>query len=171
MLTATAPALFAQNTQTMPGDASANIVVGISLNKTRDLNFGDIVPNAAGTVTVSPAGLRSATGGALPLANPSNAPTSASFDTVRIGAGNPKYWIRLPADGTITLTNGTGGTMAVNNFVASVSCANTTGIAPGNSGGCPGAPSSFQVGATLSVGAAQAFGLYSGTFNVTVTRF
>lgn len=171
MLTASAPALLAQSSLTMTGAGSANIVVGISLNKTRDLNFRDIVPNAAGTVTVSPAGILTTTGGAVPLANPSNAPTSASFDTLRIGAGNPKYWIRLPANGTITITNGTGGTMAVNNFVASVSCANTTGIAPGNSGGCPSAPSSFQVGATLSVGAAQAVGLYSGTFNVTVTRF
>ena len=61
--------------------------------------------------------------------------------------------------------------MAVNNFVASVGCANTTGITPGNSGGCPAAPSSFQVGATLSVAGAQPFGLYTGTFNVTVTRF
>lgn len=171
MLLASAPALFAQASRTTPVVATADIVTGISLNKTRDLNFGDIFPNAAGTVTVSPASIRTATGGAVLITNPSNVPTSASFDTLRIGAGNPKYWIRLPADGTITLTNGTGGTMAVNNFVANVSCANTTGIAPGNSGGCPGAPSSFQVGATLSVGAAQAFGLYTGTFTVTVTRF
>lgn len=171
MVLVSAPALFAQASQTTPVVGSADIVMGISLNKIRDLNFGDIFPNAAGTVTVRPAGVRTATGGSVLITNPLNIPTSASFDTLRVGVGNPKYWISLPANGTITISNGAGGTMAVNNFVASVSCANTTGIAPGNSGGCPSAPSSFQVGATLSVGAAQAFGLYTGTFNVTVTRF
>jgi len=171
LLTASAPALLAQNSRTTPATASADIVNGISLNKTRDLNFGDIFPNAAGTVTVSPAGVRTATGGSVLIANPLNVPTSASFDTLRIGVGNPKYWIRLPANGTIIISNGTGGTMAVDNFVANATCSNTTGIAPGNSGGCPAAPNSFQVGATLTVGAAQAFGLYTGTFNVTVTRF
>lgn len=168
---ASGPALFAQSSRTTPAVGSADIVQGISLNKTRDLNFGDIYPNAAGTVIVSTAGVRTATGGSVLIANPANVPTSASFDTLRVGVANPKYWIRLPANGTIIISNGTGGTMAVNNFVASETCANTTGIAPGNSGGCPSAPGSFQVGATLSVAGAQAFGLYTGTFNVTVTRF
>lgn len=168
---AVTPELFAQSSRTTPATASADIVDGISLSKVRDLNFGDIFPNAAGTVTVTPAGIRTATGGSVLIANPLNAPTSASFDTLRIGSGNPKYWIRLPADGTVIISNGTGGTMAVNTFIANVNCSNTSGIPPGNSGTCPSAPGSFQVGATLTVGAAQPFGLYAGTFNVTVTRF
>lgn len=54
MLTASAPALFAQSSLAMTGVGSASFVVGISLNKTRDLNFGDIVPNAAGTASARP---------------------------------------------------------------------------------------------------------------------
>lgn len=66
--------------------------------------------------------------------------------------------LRLP-NGSITLTNGTGGTMSVSNFVTD-----------GNNNRRTDANGiiSFRVAATLNVAANQADGAYTGTFDITL---
>ena len=162
---------IAQTSSTVTVTARASIVEGIAIQRTADLNFGDIATSPlAGTVTVSSAGVVTSGGGAGPLANPGNPAQAASFEVDLVGAGgNKKFWIQLPANGTVSLSNG-AASMPVSNFTASLPCAQTGGVAPGP-GGCATAPNTLRVGATLSVGANQSLGLYSGTFTVTVHRF
>lgn len=121
------------------------------------LAFGRFVPNTGGTVTVSPAGMRTSTGGLLLM---SSTPAAASFtwsDTSPANA-NKICLIGLPADGTVTLTSGTAS-MPVNTFTST----------PSGSSPMTGGSLQFTVGATLVVGANQPSGNYSGTFSVTIT--
>ncbi len=63
VLLAFSAATFAQVTAT--ATATATIIVPITIAKTADLNFGNLYVSAtvAGTVVITPAGARSATGG------------------------------------------------------------------------------------------------------------
>jgi len=124
----------------------------ITLTKTADLSFGDIFAGpTAGTVILSPAGSRSATGGLL-LGNLSAA--GAAVFTVH-GAANATYAILLPA--SITMT-GPAGTMLVSPFTST----------PGPSGRLSASGTQqLRVGATLNVMVNQADGDYAGTFSVT----
>jgi hypothetical protein len=144
----------AQNSATTSASATARIIAPITLVKTADLNFGDVVPSGvAGTVTVTPAAIRTAAGGAS-LGNGA-AVTAAAF-TVG-GQGSVTYAITLPA-AAVTLTTG-ANTMTVDTFTS-----NPSGTGLLSSGGSQ----ALTVGANLNVGVAQATGTYVGTFNVTV---
>jgi hypothetical protein len=146
---------FAQNTDTKTANATARIITPISLSKTADLNFGDVVPSGAlGTVVVSPAGVRSATGGA---SLGSGAAVTAAAFTVS-GQGSATYAITLPA--STIVTKGGGVNMTVDTFTSNPS---GTGALSG------GGSQNLTVGATLNVAASQATGTYTGTFDVTVT--
>jgi Domain of unknown function (DUF4402) len=142
---------------TASATASATIIAPISITKTVDLDFGNVgVSGTAGTVVISPAGVRSATGGvSLPV--PAGTVTSASFDVA--GQGNYTYAITLPA-AALTITSG-ANSMLVDNFTSTPTATGTL-----NAGGTQ----TVTVGATLNVGASQASGVYtSGTpFDVTV---
>ncbi len=159
LITATAGAKAAQNSTTQSISASANVAGGISVARTKDLDFASLLSGiTAGSVTVSSSGTRSTTGGASAVGGGF---TPASFQ-VSITQGNPHYSIQLPV-GSVTLS-GTGGSMLVDTF-------ESTPGGPGFVGFAPGA--GFQVmtvGATLHVPANQAAGSYSGTFTVTVTQ-
>jgi hypothetical protein len=125
----------------------------ITLTKLTNLQFGDVFTAAtAGTVVLSPAGARTATGG-LTLGNLS--PVGAATFAVT-GAANAAYSITLPV--SIVLT-GPAGTMTVSPFASSPS---GTGLL-----GATG-QQQLNVGATLNVSANQADGDYSGSFPVTV---
>lgn len=142
--------------------AALLLVLGLAHAKTtfsnnRALAFGRFVPNTGGTVTVSPAGVRTSGGGVLLI---SSSPSSASFtwtDTSPANA-NKVCLIGLPADGTVTLTSGTSS-MAVRGFTST----------PSGSSPMTGGSLQFTVGATLVVGANQPAGNYSGTFSVTMS--
>ena len=76
---------------TASASASATIISPISITKTVDLDFGNVIASgAAGTVVVTPAGTRSATGGASLPVTPGTV-TSASFDVA--GQANFTYAI------------------------------------------------------------------------------
>ena len=132
------------------GTATANIVTPISIAKVNDLAFGSIAPtSSAGTVTISPAGVLSSSN----VTTLTSTRTAGSF-TVS-GQDNCAYTITLPANGVVTLSGPAGSTaMAVSDFTSSAGTI-TAGSA------------AVYVGATLAVGANQATGLYTGTFNVT----
>jgi hypothetical protein len=146
---------FAQATAT--ASSSATIVAPITLTKTVDMNFGNVAVIGAGTVTLSPGGLRALSGGVtLPVA--AGTVTAATF-TVG-GEGNSTYSITLPtSDLTITRASGTE-TMIVNAFTSN----------PGGTGTLSAGAQTINVGATLNVGAGQVPGLYTTAtgFNVTV---
>ena len=142
---------FAQNTAT--ATSSATIITPIAISKTTDMNFGNIVAGAAGTVALSVTNNRTATGVTLPTATPGT--VSAAVFTVT-GLANSTYSISLPAAFTIT---GAGTPMTVDNFVST----------PTPTGVLALGTQVLTVGATLHVAANQAAGLYTNPTGLTVT--
>lgn len=146
---------FAQSTDTEQTTATATIVGPLALTKVTDMDFGTIaVTGTAGTVVLGTDNSRTVVGPALV---PPAAGVAASF-TIS-GEASRTFSVTLPANGVVTLING-ANSMAVNNFLHSMG-ANPTLDGTG--------AAAFTVGATLSVGAAQAAGVYnSANFPVTV---
>ena len=149
LATASAPALAA----TASANAGATIVAAITISKTADLSFGNVVAGGSiGTVVLSTAGSRSVTGGTT-LGNAGS--TAAAAFTVE-GEASATYAITLPA--STSITSG-GNNMTVNTFTSN----------PSSTGTLSGAGSqTLLVGATLNVSASQATGTYTGSFDVTV---
>ena len=141
---------------TTSANANAAIIADITLTKTADMNFGDVIAGSAlGTVVLTAAASpsRSTTGG-TELGN-SGSVSSATF-TVG-GEGSSTYSITLPSS-DVTITSG-ANTMTVNTFTSS----------PSGTGTLSGGSETLYVGATLNVAASQASGNdYTGSFNVTV---
>ncbi len=136
---------------TASATAKAKILKAITVNKTADLDFGTIVVGSTGgTVQVDTA--------ATPARTCAAALTcSASFSPASFGVtGTGSAVVTVSTDASVTLTNGT------NTMTASLAkSAGTVTLAANGTG-------SFGVGGTLTVGANQADGAYSGTFNVSV---
>ena len=150
-------ASFAQAgpTVTESTTASANIITPLSMTKTADLVFGNIVASGtAGTVTIEAtlAGTRGMTGGATSPAATTGNPASAKFNVT--GANSATYAINIPT--TVSLT---GGTVPMSATLATSTGAGTL-AADGKQ--------TFYLGGTLAVGASQTAGAYSATFDVTV---
>ncbi len=137
--------------------AGATISSAISIVHTAHLHFGQIIPGVgAGTVEQSAAATPERTPTDCTLGNS----TTVSPATFTVGGEpNATYAISLPDDGTVTLT-GAGDPMAVTGFTSNP---DRTGTLSG------GGLETLYVGATLNVGASQAAGEYTGTFDVTVT--
>jgi hypothetical protein len=147
-----ASSLFAQSSATQSTTASARVLAKIQLAKLTDLNFGDLVAGAAaGTVVVDIAGARTSTGGVSLAAG---TVSQASFTVT--GEPNKSYTITVPA--SVTLNSG-ANTMAVNTFVLNPVTPATIPV---------GGTQPLNIGATLNVGANQATGSYTNTFNVVV---
>jgi hypothetical protein len=131
------------------------VVKPLTLARTADLAFGDIIAGpTAGTVVVSTAGARSATGG-VTLGRSTG--VSAGQFTLN---GEPAASYNLTVSPSpITLTSSAGNTMTVTPV--------TTSLA--SSGSLPATlPVALQLGGTLNVGANQPAGNYTGTFTLTV---
>lgn len=143
----------AQTSASDIGDASVTIQnVAITLTNETGLSFGTITPfGRAGSVTVSPQG--ATTGSSVFVASPGS-PSNWSV----AGAPGAPYAVTLPSNGSVVVTSG-ANSMAVNNFT------HGGGASPVLSASGTG---SFNVGATLTVGANQPNGIYTGTFTVTV---
>ncbi len=132
-------------------NVTITIAAPISISNTANLDFGTMVTTGtAGTVTVTPAGARSS----VDVDLLGGVPAAAAFDVT--GEGNANYSITVPS--STTLSSG-GDTMTVDTFT------DDAGASPRLPGG---GSETFNVGATLNVGATQAAGTYSGTFSVTV---
>ena len=149
-------ASFAQASAT--ATATAVIVTPIAITKTADMNFGNVAVSAtAGTVVLTPAGGRTATGG---VTLPASAGTVAAASFSVSGTGSYTYSITLPGT-NLVLTRNTGTeTMNVNAFTS----------APSGTGALTAGAQTLTVGATLNVAGSQVAGTYvSGTpFTVTV---
>jgi hypothetical protein len=153
---ASAGAAFAgtQNSASTTASAGARIITPISITKTTDLNFGDVVAgSSAGSVVLTTAAARSSTGGTT-LGNGTGV-AAAAFTVA--GQASSTYAITLPAS-TVSITSG-ANSMTVDNFTS-----NPAGTGTLSTGGSQ----ALAVGGTLNVGASQATGSYTGTFTVTV---
>ena len=134
-------------------NAGATLVSAISISNTTSLGFGQFVASGStGTLVMTPASARSATGGAT-LGNAAGA-SAASFNVT--GQASATYAITLPA--SAILASG-GNNMTVNTFTSSPSGTGALSV---------GGAQTITVGATLQVGINQAQGNYSITFPVTV---
>ena len=134
-----------------PADAFATVALALTIVKNADMQFGTISESGAGTVVLATDGSRTTTGSASILASG----PGAAADFLVTGQPSATYSITLPANGTVSLT-GPGAPMAVIDFMDDAG------------GTLVGGSDTFNVGATLNVGAAQAADTYSGTFDVTV---
>lgn len=130
-----------------------------TINDTTALSFGSFVPGSGGTVVVSTAGSRNATGGVTLIISGGGA---AAQSTVT-GTSGSTYSITLPPNGVVSLSDGNGNTMAVDNFVSyPTATSGSTGLLSGGS-------QTLYIGATLIVSNSQPAGSYSGTFSVIVS--
>ena len=145
-----------------PAFAEAEVATGrgivlnsLNLTNTADLDFGDLSSGATtGRATVNAnTDALTVTGGVTPLGGTPNAAVFYAAGTI-----NRIFIVQVPT-GTITLSNGSGGTMTVSNWT-------TNGPVNRNLG--PTGVAIIRVGGRLNVGANQASGTYTGTFNVTV---
>lgn len=151
---------------TVTGRAEAVVVTRLSLLKTDDLNFGKIVAGTtAGTVTVTPAGTRTASGGTRLAGTGAQPAAFAGYgfanQTVSISVNSNTPVVRR-VGGTETMQFDTfiiGSTPTAQLTTAPLAfrIASTTGMF------------AFPVGATLRVGARQVPGIYTGSFTVTLT--
>ncbi len=132
-------------------NATATVMQSIAIAKNSDLVFGAFSPSTGGTVVMSTAGARSGTG-AVVLSS-SAAGNAAQFTVT--GTSAATYAITLPA--SFNITSG-ANTMGVGSFTSN----------PSGTGVLTGGTQALYVGATLTVGSAQAAGNYTGTFNVSV---
>lgn len=147
------------------GTAQVSVLTVGSIVKSADLDFGSIVATTtAGTVIVTPAGVRSATGGAI-LAGSS---FSAAAFTGRGSRRNQQIIVTLPTSILITRVAGTQA-MTVNNFTMGTS-PTLAAVAAGRRFRIVPADSTFEfpVGATLIVSARQMSGAYTGLFTIDV---
>ncbi len=144
-------------------DSNARIVNALSIQKTQDLDLGQVrAGSSAGIVrvNVSPGASsgRSSSGG---VALSGSSFSAAQFHVTTSGSA-ARVQVSLPS--TVTLSRAGGSeTLVVRDFQASLQPACPSGAA------CQGAV--LLVGASLQVGADQAGGSYSGTFTVTVNQF
>lgn len=150
LATSAAQAQF--DTHSATADAGANIIAPISITSLVDLHFGDIVPaDAAGSVELTPAGVRTPTGVTL---GSGAGVTVATFAIT--GDPDATFAVTLPASSSLT---GPGDSMAITDYAS---------FPDENFAFDSGGSASLAVGATLQVGASQVSGAYTGTFDVTV---
>lgn len=144
---------------TATATATATIVTPISISKTADMSFGNLSVQAAtgGTVILAPNGSQTRTSG-VTLPATRGTVTAAAFTVT--GTGTYTYAITLPT-AAVTLIHATvpANTMDATLFTST----------PSGTGALTGGTQNITVGATLTVAAGQAAGVYtSGNFDVTV---
>jgi hypothetical protein len=147
----------AQSSATGTAATDAKVIAPITISKTVDMNFGNLVSTVAGGAIVLPTtGAR--TGDGTILAGPDGSPTAASF-TVG-GEADYTYGITLPA-GPFDVKNSDTepATMAVGTFVSS----------PDATGTLTSSTETLLVGATITLLANQAPGVYTNDADLAVT--
>ncbi len=151
---------------TVQARAEAVIVSQLSFFKVDDLVFGRIAAgNTAGTVVLSPSGVRTKTGGVLLAAGLPAQPAAFA------GKGSFNQQVSISVNATSRTLTRVGGTetMTMDTFVIGSTPTAVLSTAPlafriANTSGI----FQFPVGATLRVGARQAPGTYTGTFSLTL---
>ncbi|MCB2082951.1 MAG: DUF4402 domain-containing protein [Sphingomonadaceae bacterium] len=149
------------NTHTTTGVADVTVVEPIGIQNVADLRFGRIVrPTTGGTLTISPAGAVTETGGVTGQSSTPQATNGRGPGAFAVFGDANRYFLIFMPNST-TISNGTAN-MQVNQFQTNPGAfgpfhrLNNAGYAP------------LLVGARLNVNANQAVGQYTGNFNVTV---
>lgn len=140
---------------TASASATATVIAPIAIDKTTNLVFGKFSADDAGTVVIANGGGRTKTGGVV-LATGITA-SAASYSIS--GEGTQTFSITLPSTATLTHTD-TTTTMTAGSFTASLPTDGTAALVDG--------AATLNVGATLTVDAAQKAGAYTGSFDVIV---
>ena len=136
-----------------PANCDANLVI----TPMQSLAFGSMAAPTAGTVTVDINSIRSATGGVLLISGGTVSAATFNMTTTPYNcAGRPLVIVSVASPTTIT--NGSGATMSINNFVTSLVVGDVFD---------PAVP--LAVGGTLNVGTLQSPGTYSGNILLTIT--
>ena len=163
-LVAASSGAWAQSSATTSANATATVVRPITIGSTVDLQFGNIVAGAGGTLALSAASppVPTITGGVTQPGTQTGTVAAAVFNVG--GEGGMAYSITLPSSAA-TLTGSVSGTMTVDTFTTSA-VSGTLGTLSSTLGSA--GTQSFYVGGVLHVGANQNPGNYSGTFTVTV---
>ncbi|MEI8203653.1 MAG: DUF4402 domain-containing protein [Bacteroidota bacterium] len=144
--------------------AGVKVLKTITLIKTNDLHFGTMtIPTAHVMVSLSTSNVRAANFPSR-VTFLSQSPVASNAAYMVYGSANSTYSINLPSNDVIT--NGPGGATAlITNFVSKTA---SEGV-DGNSGTLSEVGiDSFVVGAKLNLNGGQPFGVYTGTFDVTV---
>jgi hypothetical protein len=142
----------AASAATVTANAAANVITPLAISETNGINFGDVsVGTTGGTVVLDTAGNRTVTGDAEAVAG--GTVLSGTYSVT--GEGTKAYSIAFPL--TATISSG-GNNMTVNGFN------HDAGANPALTGGSD----TFNVGATLNIGASQPAGTYTGTYTLTV---
>lgn len=138
--------------------ASASIVSPITIALATDMEFGNVAVSAAlGTVILTPAGTRSATGG-VTLPAITGTVSAASFDV----SGTPAYTYSIGISPAVTtITNGAQN-MTIDTWTS------TPTVLAGGTLDVAG-DQTVSVGGTLHVAGNQASGTYTNATGVTVT--
>jgi hypothetical protein len=155
---ASVPSIASAADATATAGIEATVVAPIAITKSADLNFGSFAADntTAGTVVVATGGARTFTGGASAVSNGAGTVTAASFDVT--GEGASTFSITLPGTVTLTHTN-TTDTMSVGTFASN----------PATTGTLTTGAATVAVGATLTVAAGQASGVYANLSGLPVT--
>ena len=151
ILAASAPA-FAAVSDSAP--ATVNIITPLSVTASGSLNFGNILSGAGGTVVVSNAGVRSAGTIAGTELLGGVASTAPNFHVVGDTLGGAQYHMSYV---TAPLHNAGGTDMPLSS------------LTPSNVSGTLSGTVDITVGATLTVGATQTPGTYTGSITATAT--
>lgn len=145
---------------TATATSTSVVVTPIAIAKSVDLSFGTIAGGATtGTVTLTPGGTRSFTGGAVAAGG---SPAAAKFDVT--GSGTLTYSIDMTGTST-SLTSGSD-TMSFTAISDTSASAKTSGTVA--SGALTAGAQSIYVGGVLSVGVNQNAGNYTGNISVAV---
>ena len=149
---------FAQANASAAAHTTATIVTPISISNSIALEFGNVaVGSTAGTVVMTPAGVRTA-GNGVTLPATTGTVSAASFNVA--GQASYTYSITLPA--SVTLDDNNLNTMLVNAFTSNPA-AGANGVLDA------GGSQVLTVGATLNVGASQVAGTYESDTDFEVT--
>jgi hypothetical protein len=151
-----APAL-AQSSATIASNATTRIIQPITISKTADMTFGNIVKpsTGSGTVTVG-AGADTVAVTGTGAAAASGTISRAKFSVG--GEGAQTFSISVPA--TMTMTSG------ANNLTVTLTASGATGTLSGTLG--TAGTATFQVGGAFPIANTTASGNYTGSFNATV---
>ncbi|MEI8204030.1 MAG: DUF4402 domain-containing protein [Bacteroidota bacterium] len=152
-----ASGLIAQST--VNTTIGVKIVKGLTLTKTADLHFGTMsIPTAPVSVILSTSNNRIASS-PNDITLLAQAPVSTNAAYTVNGSADATYAISLPANGLVTIHSGNNN-MTVNSFTCSHGGFTGTLNNEGND--------QFVLGATLQLEDGQAYGFYSGTFEIIV---
>lgn len=145
------PAFAAGETATAQGTATATVIAPITLTHTAGaaINFGTFT-TGAGTVIVTPAGLATATGAVVFVTG-----STSAADAFEVGGEAGRTFAISTASGSVLQGS------------VSIPFTTTPSSATGTLSGTGSA--TFTVGGTLSLSGAEPAGVYTGTYDATVT--